>query len=203
MQRLSTFLTVAAGVLAFGALVAPHGAGAQGAGDAARGKAAFMKFGCYECHGTQGQGNLSAGPPLTPHPIPYDAFITYIRAPKQDMPPYSARILPENVAQDIHAYLESIPAGPLPGNIALLRKIATGPALPPALAHGRELYIESCQKCHNSAPIGPPLGNLKARMSLAQTIAQIKNPAPPMPKLFPAPLSDKDVEDVAAYVQTF
>jgi ubiquinol-cytochrome c reductase cytochrome c subunit len=202
MKHLSTLLVVTAGVLAIGALAIPRDVGAQAAGDAARGKIAFMKNGCYECHGTQGQGNLSAGPPLTPHPIPYANFITYIRAPKQDMPPYSARILPENVAQDIHAYLMSIPAGPRPDAIALLKGIGTGPALPPAIAHGHAIFVESCQKCHGSAPIGPGLGNIKARLSLEKTVDFIKNPAPPMPRLYPGTLSEGDVSGVAAYVQT-
>jgi mono/diheme cytochrome c family protein len=39
-------------------------------------------------------------------------------------------------------------------------------------------------------------------MSLEATLAQIKNPAPPMPKLYPSTLSEQDVNDVAAYVQT-
>jgi len=202
MKHLSALLVLTAGVLGIGALAVPQGVGAQAAGDPARGKIAFMKNGCYECHGTQGQGNLSAGPPLTPHPIPYANFITYIRAPKQDMPPYSARILPENVAQDIHAYLMSIPAGPRPDAIALLKDINTGPALPPELAHGRTLFVENCQKCHGAAPIGPGLLNVKARLTVQRTVDFIKNPAPPMPKLYPAPLSDGDVADVAAYVQT-
>jgi hypothetical protein len=36
---------------------------------------------------------------------------------------------------------------------------------------------------------------------LEQTVDWIKNPAPPMPKLYPATLSEKDTRDVAAYVQ--
>jgi len=212
MKHLSILLAFATGALVLGALVIPHGVGAQAAGDAARGKVAFMKYGCYECHGTQGQGNLSAGPALTPHPIPYANFIWYIRAPRADMPPYTARILPENVAQDIHAYLMSIPAGPRPSAIALLKDVATGPALPAPIGHGREIFVENCQKCHGAAPLGPGLGNVKARLSLQQVVDQIKNPQlnetdtrlgrPVMPKLYPATLSDRDVDDVAAYVQT-
>jgi ubiquinol-cytochrome c reductase cytochrome c subunit len=201
MKHFSTLLVAVAGTLAAGMLAVPYDAGAQAAGDAARGKAAFMKYGCYECHGTVGQGNLSAAPGIAPHPIAYPNFLAYIRAPRRDMPPYSAKILPDNVAQDIHAYLESIPAGPKPNTIALLRGFATGPSSP-QLAHGREIFEESCQKCHAAAPIGPPLGNVKARLSLDQTIDRIKNPRGSMPKLFPSALSDRDVGDVAAYVQS-
>lgn len=215
MKHLTTILAVAAGALALGALALPEGAGAQSAGDATRGKVAFMKYGCYECHGTQGQGNLSAGPPLTPHPIPYVSFISYIRAPERDMPPYSARILPDDVAQDVYAYLHSIAAGPRPDAIALLRGVDTGPAVPATLAHGHQLFVESCERCHGASALGPNLANIKARMSLAETVDFIKaphrgrrpdgspNPRPAiMPKLYPGTLSDIDVQDVAAYVES-
>ena len=50
--------------------------------------------------------------------------------------------------------------------------------------------------------VGPSLKNEKSRKNYAQTVAWIKNPSPPMPKLYPSPLAEKDVDDVAAYVQT-
>jgi len=42
----------------------------------------------------------------------------------------------------------------------------------------------------------------KARKNTAAAIAWIKNPQPPMPKLYPGTLSEKDVTDVAAYVES-
>jgi hypothetical protein len=33
-------------------------------------------------------------------------------------------------------------------------------------------------------------------------VTWIEQPDPPMPKLYPAPLSERDVDDVAAYVQS-
>lgn len=33
-------------------------------------------------------------------------------------------------------------------------------------------------------------------------MAWIKNPTPPMPKLYPKPLNEADVQAVAAYVET-
>jgi ubiquinol-cytochrome c reductase cytochrome c subunit len=201
MKHLSTLLVIGAGALVIGALVTPR-ADAQGAGDVARGKAAFMKYGCYECHGTVGQGNLFGGPPIAPHPIPYANFIAYIRAPKADMPPYSAKILPENVAQDIHAYIASIPAGPHADGIALLKDAAGVAPLPPNLARGRELFLDNCAKCHVYAQIGPSLANVRAKLSLDKTVDAVKNPAPGMPKLYPGALSERDVADVAAFVQT-
>ena len=81
------------------------------AGDAAKGKAAFMKYGCWQCHGTQGQGSAitSAGKVLAPDPLPYDGFAAFVRSTNLAMPPYSEKILPNADLQDMHAYLSSIP----------------------------------------------------------------------------------------------
>ena len=95
---------VAAGVLL------GHGP-ALAAGDATRGKAAFMKNGCWQCHGTEGQGSAitSAGKVLAPDPLPYEGFAAFVRSTDRAMPPYSEKILPNEDLADIHAYLASIP----------------------------------------------------------------------------------------------
>ena len=73
-------------------------------------------------------------------------------------------------------------------------------------AHGKKLFTEDCASCHGSTGreggVGPSLKNEKSRKNNSQTIAWIKDPQPPMPKLYPATLSDKDVADVAAFVQS-
>jgi mono/diheme cytochrome c family protein len=73
-------------------------------------------------------------------------------------------------------------------------------------AHGKAIFSANCAQCHGQTGteggIGPPLKNEKSRKNFAQTVAWIKNPQPPMPKLYPSPLSAKDVDDVAAYVQS-
>ena len=42
----------------------------------------------------------------------------------------------------------------------------------------------------------------KSRKNYAQTAAWIRDPQPPMPKLYPDTISANDVADVAAYVQS-
>jgi mono/diheme cytochrome c family protein len=72
-------------------------------------------------------------------------------------------------------------------------------------AHGREIFAANCASCHGAnaqGGMGPNLHGEKRRKNYQQAIAWIKNPAPPMTKLYPSPLSDSDVADVAAYVQT-
>ena len=72
--------------------------------------------------------------------------------------------------------------------------------------HGKTIFSANCAGCHGAngvgGGIGPTLKNEKSRKNLVQTVAWIKNPQPPMPKLYPATLSESDVNDVAAYVQT-
>jgi mono/diheme cytochrome c family protein len=73
-------------------------------------------------------------------------------------------------------------------------------------AHGKSIFAANCASCHGASGteggVGPSLKNEKSRKDLAAAIAWIKNPQPPMPKLYPSPLSEKDVTDVASYVET-
>lgn len=76
----------------------------------------------------------------------------------------------------------------------------------PDIGHGRSVFSSNCQACHGvrgaGGGIGPSLHNEHARKDRDAAIAWIKNPQPPMPKLFPGTLSEKDVDDVAAYVES-
>jgi len=73
-------------------------------------------------------------------------------------------------------------------------------------ARGAEVFRANCAVCHaaNGAAggVGPSLEHEKQRKNYDQTVAWVEQPDPPMPKLYPASLSEKDVEDVAAYVQS-
>ena len=82
-------------------------------GDADKGKQFFTQYGCYGCHGIEGQGGF-AGPKLGPDPMPFPAFVRYVRGPRGVMPPYTEILLPdEQDLADIHAYLRVRP-GPAP-----------------------------------------------------------------------------------------
>jgi mono/diheme cytochrome c family protein len=84
------------------------GQGAAQAASAEKGKTLFIKNGCWQCHGTMGQGGV-AGPKLAPEPIAFEAMSAFIRNSNRAMPPYREAILPEADLADIHAYLSSIP----------------------------------------------------------------------------------------------
>lgn len=94
---------------------------AQSAGSADNGKKLFSKYGCYECHGTQGQGT-TAGARLAPRPIALTALIAYVRKPGGQMPPYTAKVVSDAELGDIRAYLATIPEPTPAKNIPLLNQ---------------------------------------------------------------------------------
>ena len=81
---------------------------AQPAGDAKAGETAYMKLGCYSCHGVWGQGTWRDGPRLNP-PMPFEAMVQQLRTPRYEMPPYVESQLSDRGIADIHAYLRSVP----------------------------------------------------------------------------------------------
>jgi ubiquinol-cytochrome c reductase cytochrome c subunit len=85
------------------------GSNAAMAGDAAKGKQAYMKYGCWQCHGTLGQGSPVTGPKLAPDPMPLEAMTSFVRNSRLRMPPYREAVLPNADLEDIHAYLSSVP----------------------------------------------------------------------------------------------
>lgn len=91
-------------------------------GNAETGKALFMKIGCYQCHGREGQGSTATGPRLNQNPITYSRFIAYIRKPTGEMPPYTAKVVSEQQAADLFAYLQSLPKPAPIGSIPLLKQ---------------------------------------------------------------------------------
>ena len=185
------------------------------AGDAKRGHDLFTSEGCFECHNYQGQaaGNRSAsarpGPNLAPGPVPYSAYVKQLREPHSAMPAYDAKLLNDKDMADIYAYLESQPKGKDAMSIPLLAAVTTGTAASgpqTPVAHGAEVFAANCAACHGAqgagGGIGPSLKNESARKDSAGVIAFVKNPAAPMPKLFPSVLNEADVTAVAAYVET-
>src|SRR5215471_7918981 len=111
MNKLLLILLAAAAVL-----IAQNEIG----GNADNGKRLFLKNGCYECHGTVGQGGV--GPRLAPRPIGLATLTAIVRKPPQGMPPYSTKIMSDSEIADIRAYLAAIPAPPPLQSIPLLNQ---------------------------------------------------------------------------------
>jgi ubiquinol-cytochrome c reductase cytochrome c subunit len=88
-------------------------------GNAQTGKQLFEAKGCYSCHGYVGQGSRE-GPRLTPA-LPFQSFLLQLGMPRAIMPPYTATLVSEQQAADIHAYLAALPKPPDPRTVKLLQ----------------------------------------------------------------------------------
>lgn len=106
------------GVQAQTSAPAPKAASAP-AGNVQSGKKLFTSYGCYECHGRAAQGGV--GPRIGPDPIPFPAFLGYVRQPAGSMPPYTAKVASDQDLADIYAFLGSLPESPKAKNIPLLQ----------------------------------------------------------------------------------
>jgi mono/diheme cytochrome c family protein len=85
------------------------------AGDPVNGQRLYLADGCFECHGHAGQGgrfNYPA-PALAQIELPVDSFVAFLREAPNDMPSFSAEVLSDQDAADIHAFLRTL-SGPKP-----------------------------------------------------------------------------------------
>ena len=75
------------------------------------------------------------------------------------------------------------------------------------VANGQRLFVKNCFVCHGADGkniVGSDLSTTKSRMNLEALQAWIKNPTPPMPKVYSEPLDaddELDIRDIAAYVE--
>jgi mono/diheme cytochrome c family protein len=95
--------------------------GSAVAASAANGERVFMRAGCWQCHGTMGQGG-AAGPKIAPDPLPFEALSSFVRTSNREMPAYRQAILSDADLVDIYAYLQSIPKAPDPKTVPLLNQ---------------------------------------------------------------------------------
>jgi mono/diheme cytochrome c family protein len=91
-------------------------------GDAQKGKIAFVKHGCWQCHDYNGQGSIatSNGKVIARTQLPLDAFVSFVRTTDGQMPPFRAPILSDEDLGDIYAYLQSLPEPKKVSDIPLL-----------------------------------------------------------------------------------
>jgi mono/diheme cytochrome c family protein len=72
------------------------------------GRTAFTSYGCYQCHGYEGQGE--GAPRLAAKPYTLEAFATFVRKPPNEMPAYARSVLSDATLASIYRYVVSIPA---------------------------------------------------------------------------------------------
>jgi mono/diheme cytochrome c family protein len=91
-------------------------------GDAESGKRIFLRNGCYQCHGTVGQGG-SGGARLAQTKLTQIALTAYVRNPRSGgMPPYRAKVMSDQELADVFAYIKSLPEPLLPKDIPELKE---------------------------------------------------------------------------------
>lgn len=71
------------------------------------GASLYTAYGCYQCHGYQGQGGV-AGPRIAPSPYPYPAFAQLVRRPANVMPAYAAGVLSDETLRAIFDYVRGV-----------------------------------------------------------------------------------------------
>jgi mono/diheme cytochrome c family protein len=87
------------------------------------GQKLYTAFGCYECHGYQGQGSSqTGGSRLGPPQIPYSGFVAYVRRPAGQMPPYTSKAVTDAQLADIYVFLQSRPQAAPAKSIPLLNQ---------------------------------------------------------------------------------
>jgi cytochrome c553 len=98
------------------------GANNAAAADADKGKIAFTKYGCWQCHGYEGQGSVatSNGRVIARTQLPLDAFKAFVRTTNGAMPPFRAEVLSDEDLDNIYAYLQSRPQPKAVSDIPLL-----------------------------------------------------------------------------------
>jgi mono/diheme cytochrome c family protein len=109
MKRAKLILSLGLAAIAAPALAQNN----AGPAAAQHGHDVFLNYGCWECHGTVGQGG--AGPALLPKLPAFAVFETFVRqGSPAGMLPYSPKMMPEDDLNAAYAYLKSQPAPPHP-----------------------------------------------------------------------------------------
>ena len=74
------------------------------------------------------------------------------------------------------------------------------------VGNGKAVYEAQCAACHGQrgigGAVGPALQNESMRRSYQSVYAFVRDPSPPMPKLYPSVLTRSDLRDVSAYVES-
>ncbi len=92
-------------------------------GNKDNGKKLFRSDGCFECHGTEGQGAVEVtGPRIGPPQLSFEGFSAQLRRPSGQMPPYTSKVVSDQDLADLYAYLQSKPKAAPAKDIPLLNQ---------------------------------------------------------------------------------
>lgn len=75
-------------------------------GNAERGAALYLADGCWACHGYTGA--TGSAPPLALTGLTASSFVSYLRSPRTTrMPLYSTKVMSDEAALDLYAYIKT------------------------------------------------------------------------------------------------
>ena len=149
----------------------------------------WTRAGCAGCHGPHGAGTAIA-PALAATSLELVPFTSAVRTARGAMPAYGVAALPDDVVAELHAYLASLPASSRPSGRAGV---------------GSQRYEEvGCYSCHSNqgqgGTQGPRLGPRPARWD--RFAWYVRHPSGQMPPYTEAVLSDQDLADVYAFLES-
>jgi len=86
------------------------------------GKATYLKYNCFTCHGRVGQGGgyNTPVPSLAKTELPFEGFKFQLRNPSRDMPAYAEMVMTDKDIADVYAFVRSLPGRRDPKEIPLL-----------------------------------------------------------------------------------
>src|SRR5262245_34273242 len=93
---------------------------AQPPANADNGRKLYVDRACWQCHGLEAQGGGIAGPRLAGRVQVWAAFSAYVRAPTEEMIPYTAKVLPDAELADIFEFLRTLSPPPAVDTIPAL-----------------------------------------------------------------------------------
>jgi mono/diheme cytochrome c family protein len=70
-------------------------------------RALYVDFGCYQCHGYEGQGGEALR--IAPTVYPFETFAARVRRPPNEMPAYAREVLSDAELEAIYRYVRSRP----------------------------------------------------------------------------------------------
>jgi mono/diheme cytochrome c family protein len=149
----------------------------------------FTALGCGVCHGNEGRG-ASLGPSIVTGELTMADFIDYVRNPTGTMPVYSAETVSDQSLTELHAYLQSV----------------DGVVQPPGDAErGAGLFRQTgCYQCHanegQGGAQGPRIG--PDPPTLARFTWYARNPNGSMPPYTDVVMSDQELADIHAFLQS-
>jgi mono/diheme cytochrome c family protein len=167
-------------------------------GNAQNGKSLYTDKMCAQCHGASAEGS-TIGPKIGPNPPAYADFVNQIRNPIDKMPAFGPDSVSDAQVADIYAFLQSLGGSAAEASPAVV--LAPGNA-----DNGKKIFVAyGCFECHGrmaqgAAATGPRLG--PHPIAITAVLQELRHPANEMPPYTEKTVSNAEVADIYAFLQS-